>query len=138
MTRRTQAKTLDKREPELGEAELEVLKALWELGSATVRQVMDKLHERGKKVAYTTVLTFLTRLETKGFVASNKDGLAYVYKAQVSRRKIAKARLRSLMDQLFDGAPGEMVLQLMEGETLSPDELAQLRALLERLDTRTE
>jgi predicted transcriptional regulator len=69
---------------ELGSAELEVLKALWEIGPATVREVLNHLHDRGRKVAYTTVLTFLTRLEQKGFAASNKSDLAYVYRARVS------------------------------------------------------
>lgn len=127
-----------RRDSELGEAELEVLKALWDTGPATVREVMRVLHDRGKKVAYTTVLTFLTRLEQKGFVASNKSGLAYVYKARVSRSRIARARLRTLMDQLFDGAPGAMVLQLMESETLTPQELEQLREMIERLDSSAD
>ncbi len=127
-----------KKDPELGDAELEVLKALWDRGEATVREVLDRLNEkREKALAYTTVLTFLTRLEQKGFVVSNKSGLAYVYKAKVSRNKIAKARLRSLMQQMFDGAPGAMALQLMENEDFSPEEIDELRVLIERLDSRT-
>lgn len=127
-----------RKELELGESELEVLKALWGSGSATVRQVMDVLHKSGRNVAYTTVLTFLTRLEQKGYVTSNKSDLAYVYKAKVSRHRVAKARLNNVMNQLFDGAAGAMVLQLMETERLTPEELGQLRELIQRLDTRTD
>ena len=126
------------KELDLGESELEVLKALWGNGPATVRQVMDVLHERGRNVAYTTVLTFLTRLEHKGYVTSNKSGLAYVYKSKVSRHRVAKARLNSVMNQLFDGAAGAMVLQLMETERLTPEELGQLREMIQRLDSRTD
>ncbi len=50
---------------DLGTAELEVLKALWEEGPCTVRQVLNHLHERGRRVAYTTVMTFLSRLEQR-------------------------------------------------------------------------
>ena len=57
---------MSRRNPDLGDAELEVLKALWDRGPTTVREVMNILHEQGRQVAYTTVLTFLTRLEQKG------------------------------------------------------------------------
>ena len=62
------------RQYDLGVAELEVLKALWDEGPSTVRQVMERLHRIGRRVAYTTVLTFLSRLEQKGFVRSDVTG----------------------------------------------------------------
>lgn len=121
---------------ELGAAELEVLKGLWEIGPATVRQVLNHLHERGRKVAYTTVLTFLTRLEQKGFAASNKSGLAYVYRARVSKERVSRSRLRSLVEQLYDGAAGPLVLQLMKCERLTPEEIDELQKLIEKLDDK--
>lgn len=125
----------DKHDYELGEAELAVLRVLWECGPRTVREVMSQLHERGRKVAYTTVLTFLTRLEQKGYVASDKADTAYVYKAKVSRENVTRSRVRTLLDQLYDGAAGPMVLQLIENEQLSSQELAKLRKLIDELDT---
>lgn len=122
---------------ELGAAELEVLKALWEIGPATVREVLNHLHERGRKVAYTTVLTFLTRLEQKGFAASNKSGLAYVYRARVSKERVSRSRLRSLVEQLYDGAAGPLVLQLMKSERLTPEEMDELQRLIEKLEDKT-
>jgi predicted transcriptional regulator len=121
-------------EYDLGTAELEVLRALWDLGSSTVRQVHDHLHERGRTVAYTTVLTFLSRLEQKGYVNSDKSEMAYVYRASISRKKITRSRLKTVMDQLYDGAAGPMVLQLVRNERLSGDEIAELQALIDRLD----
>lgn len=128
---------MSKREIELGEAELAVLRELWEGGAQTVRDVMVRLHAQGRRVAYTTVLTFLTRLEQKGYVTSNKSGQAYVYKARLSRQQVTRSRLRTVMEQLFDGAAAPMVLQLMETEKFSPQELASLRKLIENLDTTT-
>jgi predicted transcriptional regulator len=125
---------MTKREYELGEAELAVLRVLWDHGPRTVRGVMDFLHERGRKVAYTTVLTFLSRLEQKGFVASDKAELAYVYRAKVSRDNVVRSRVRSLLEQLYDGAAGPMVLQLIENERFSPEEIARLRKLIRDLD----
>ncbi len=124
------------REYDLGTAELEVLKVLWDQGASTVRQVLNHMHERGRMVAYTTVLTFLTRLEQKGFVSSNKSELAYVYRPTVSRDRVGRSRLKSVVEQLYDGAVGPAVLQLVRSERLSRDELADLQKLIDRLDAR--
>lgn len=119
---------------ELGEAELQVLRVLWDHGPATVREVLEQLHERGRKVAYTTVLTFLTRLEQKGCVRSDKSGMAYVYRAVMSREKVTRNRLRNLVSDLYDGAAAPLVLQLMRMEKFSPEEIAQLQHLIDELD----
>ncbi len=124
------------RESDLGTAELEVLKALWDHGPATVRQVMNHLHHRGRQVAYTTVLTFLTRLEQKGYVKSNKSDVAYVYRPAVTRAKVTKSRLRSLIEQLYDGDAAPLVLQLMRQENFTADEIAELQKLIDQVDRK--
>ncbi|MCK6485043.1 MAG: BlaI/MecI/CopY family transcriptional regulator [Phycisphaerae bacterium] len=122
------------RQFELGDAELEVLKALWDAGPATVRQVLAWLHHRGRRVAYTTVLTVLTRLEQKGFVTSDKSGLAYVYRAAVTRERVTRKRVKALMQQLFDGAAAPLVLQLIQNERFTKGEIQELAKLIEDLD----
>ena len=124
------------RELDLGSAELEVLKTLWDLGPATVRHVLNHLHGHGRKVAYTTVLTFLTRLEQKGYVKSNKSEIAYVYRPAVTRARVTKTRLRSLIGELYDGAAAPLVLQLMREQKFSSDEIAELQKLIDQLETR--
>lgn len=119
---------------ELGEAELAVLRTLWDHGPQTVREVMERLHERGRKVAYTTVLTFLARLEQKGVVTSDKRDLAYVYRAKVSRTSVTKSRVKALLEQLYDGAAGPVVMHLVEHERLTADEVSKLRRLIDDLD----
>jgi predicted transcriptional regulator len=125
-----------KPQPELGAAELDVLKALWDRGPSTVRDVLDHLHSRGKRVAYTTVLTMLTRLEQKGAVGSDKSEQAYVYKARLSRERVSASRLKALVQQLYDGAATPLVLQLMQSEKFTPEEIAQLQQLIDRLDAK--
>lgn len=125
---------MPRKDQDLSQAEFEVLKVLWDLAPATVRDVMNELHARGRKVAYTTVLTFLTRLKQKGFVATKKSGQAYVYKPRVTRDRIVKSRLAEMIDQLFDGAAAPLVLQLMQTESFSADEIAHLRRLIDDLD----
>ncbi len=129
---------MPERHYDLGTAELEVLKVLWEHGRCTVRQVLACLHEAGRRVKYTTALTFLTRLEQKGYVASDKRGMAYVYRATLSRERVTRSRLKTLVQQLYDGAAAPMVLQLMRTQSFSPDEIAALHALIDELDTKAK
>ncbi len=124
-----------KRDIELGDAELDVLKVLWDHGPQTVREAMERLHERGRKVAYTTVLTFLTRLEQKGVVGSDKRDTAYVYRAKASKASVVRTRVKALLEQLYDGAAGPAVMHLVENERLTADEIAQLRRLIDEIDT---
>lgn len=119
---------------DLGTAEFDVLKALWEVGPATVREVLTHLHERGRQLAYTTVQTLLTRLEQKRYVTSDKSDLAHVFRAKVTRDRVTRTRLKNLMSQLYDGAAGPLVLQLVRTEHLTPDEVIELQKLIERLD----
>lgn len=119
---------------DLGTAEFDVLKALWEVGPATVREVLTHLHEQGRKLAYTTVQTLLTRLEQKRYVTSDKSDLAHVFRAKVTRDRVTRTRLKNLMSQLYDGAAGPLVLQLVRTERLTPDEVNELQKLIEKLD----
>jgi predicted transcriptional regulator len=121
-------------EPDLTSAELEVLRALWDLGPATVRQVLEHLEARGRRLAYTTVLTFLTRLDQKGLVRADKKKIAYVYRAKVSRRRVTKSRLRTLLAELYDGAAAPLVLQLVQEGRFTRDELDELQRLINELD----
>ncbi len=124
------------REYELGSAELEVLRVLWDDGPGSVRKVMEALHARARNVAYTTVQTMLSRLTQKGFVRADKSETAFVYRATISRDEITRSRLRKLVDQLYDGAAGQLVLQLLKTERLQPGEIEELQKLIERLDAK--
>lgn len=119
---------------DLGSAELDVLKALWETGPAPVREVLAHLHDRGRKVAYTTVQTLLTRLEQKRYVVSDKSDLAHVFRARVSRDRVSRSRLKTLVSQLYDGATGPLVLQLVKSGRLTTDEINELQELIDKLD----
>jgi predicted transcriptional regulator len=123
------------REYELGNAELEVLSVLWDHGAQPVRQVMNHLHRSGRRVAYTTVQTLLTRLEQKGFVASDKSDLAYVFRAKLSRERVRRSRLKTLVRELYAGEPAALALHLIRSQRLSPGEIAELHQLIEELDS---
>ncbi len=126
------------REAEIGQAELEVLQTLWEHGPATVRDVLNVLHERGRQLAYTTVLTFLTRLEQKGCVTSDKSGRAYVYRPKVTRDKVSRSRLEAVLDAFYDGSPGPLVLQLIREGKFTNAEIAELQEVIDELDAKPQ
>lgn len=125
---------MGKKPLDLSPAELEVLRVMWDIGPATVRQVLDALTERGKGWAYTTVLTFMTRMEQKGLVRSDKTGMAYVYRPAVTRNRVRKDRIKSLVEELYDGAAGPMVLQLLKSQQLNRDDIEALQKLIDELD----
>ena len=112
--------------------ELEVMGALWELGSASVRELQERLPE-GKRPAYTTVQTIVYRLEEKGAVRRvKKVGNAHVFEPVVTRR----ATVRRLFDELlgfFGGSPRSLMAQLVESGHLTLEDLREAEETLERL-----
>jgi predicted transcriptional regulator len=122
------------RRPSISATELAILKVLWERGPGTVREINRVLRGQGRRWAYTTVLTLLQRLEAKGYVASDKAGVAHVFRAMVSRDRLLRQRLRDLANQLCEGTPGPLVLALVEGHRFSETEIEQFRRLLDQLE----
>jgi BlaI family penicillinase repressor len=116
------------------EQELEILKVLWDEGPSTVRGVDEVLRGRGVQRIYTHLQTLLNRLQSKGHVASEpKSGaLAHVYRAISTREDLLRDRLQDLADQLCEGATTPLVLTLVEGHKFSDEEIARLRAILDR------
>jgi BlaI family transcriptional regulator, penicillinase repressor len=124
--------------PSTSQAELEILKAIWEHGPGTVRQINVRLSQSGRRWAYTTVLTLLQRLQAKGYVASDKTGLAHVFRAVVSRDRLLRQRLKDLANQLCEGTPAPLVLALVQNQRFSDEEIEQFRKLLDQLEGAKE
>jgi predicted transcriptional regulator len=123
-----------RRDVRVSETELEVLKILWESGSGTVREVHSILEERGRRWAYTTVLTLLQRLLAKKCVTSEARGVAHVYRPVVSRDELLARRLKGLADELCEGAATPLVMALVQSQRFSPDEIDQFRRLLDEVE----
>jgi predicted transcriptional regulator len=116
----------------VSDAELDVLKALWK-GPATVHDVVARLRKR--KWAYTTVLTLLSRLRDKQYVAADKgEGAALVFRAVVSREELLHTGLFDLADRICDGASSPLVHALVSGGKLSAQDVAQLRKMLDEME----
>src|SRR5690242_20548829 len=112
--------------PDLTNAELRVMKALWAVGDATVAEVRAELLRRGQDLAYTTVMTLLGRLAAKNAVLVDKSREPFVYRPAHHRESVLRDRLREFVREVFDGQADSLVLNLVEDETLSR---AELRAI---------
>ena len=122
-----------KRPPSIPDSELDVLKVLWDRGQATVREVLETLRSAGRQWSYATVATLLDRLETKGVVTSDRSELAFVYRPVISNQEVRQKRVNNLVDKLYQGEPGLLVLHLLKSHPLAPDQAKEVRALLEEM-----
>jgi predicted transcriptional regulator len=123
--------------PALSKGEMEVARVLWELGKATVREVHEAFPE-GREIDFTTVQTYLRRLESKGYARARLDGRTRVYAPKVKPRTVIRETLDDLIDRLFAGETLPLVRHLIEDRGISSDELAQLRELIDRLEEESD
>lgn len=122
--------------PDVADAELTVLKTLWEHGPGTVREVQGRLEGLAQDWAYTTVQTLLTRLEEKGYVAVARAATAHVFRAAVTRDDLAGKRIDEVAHGLLDGITAPLLLRLVEKGKFSKDEIARFRAMLDEAERR--
>lgn len=116
----------------LTKCELEVMDVVWRKGRATVQDVVDSLE---RPLAYTTVMTTLKILdETRGVVCKKKKGRAYVYEPIVSREKISRSMAADLTQRLFGGSVKSLVLSLVEGDSMSQSDIAELKQAIALLE----
>jgi BlaI family transcriptional regulator, penicillinase repressor len=117
--------------PPISRGELDVARAVWELGEATVGQVFDALAER-KEIDYSTVQTYLRRLESKGYLKTRRQGRNKLYCPRVAAGQVVREAIDDLVERLFDGEPLALWQHLIQERGITPDETRQLRELLEK------
>lgn len=108
---------------------MDVMAVLWDLGSATVAEVNERLDD---DLAYNTVLTILRILERKGLAGREKQGRAHRYRPLLGRAEAGRSILGRLRDKVFSGSAELLMTQLVTEEQLSPEAVRRLRELLER------
>ncbi len=118
-----------KRTVKLTRFEMEIMDALWDLGSASIREIHDKLPER-KRPAYTTVQTIIRRLEEKGAVRQTRQiGNAHIFEPVVTRDAAHRRLIDDLLD-LFGGSARPLMAHLAESGKLSLEDLRELESIL--------
>ena len=123
--------------PPLSKGEMEVARAVWELGEATVGQVFQQLpDDRG--MDYTTVQTYMRRLEAKGYVRARREGRTKIYQPKVEPTQVIRETVDDLTARLFGGETLPLMLHLIEERGITPDQTRQLRKALDDLEAEQE
>jgi len=122
----------------VSEAERHVLRALWQHGPSSVRDVHRHLKQADLDWARSTVITLLQRLEKKGVVESDKSEFAFTFRAVVTRDELVRLRMSELADDLCDGQWEPLLLAFTQREKLSSRDLAELQRLVDDLSARLD
>ncbi|MBZ5495036.1 MAG: BlaI/MecI/CopY family transcriptional regulator [Acidobacteriia bacterium] len=109
--------------------ELQIMKIIWDLGSATVKEVCIAISLQ-KRTAYTTVLTLMGILEEKGVLIHQRCGRAYNYRPLLSRAQATRNQVRDVVSRFFDGRPEKLIETVLKSENLTPERLDGLATLL--------
>lgn len=117
------------------DAELAILRALWELGPATVRRVTESLHEE-RGTGYTTTLKLLQIMTEKGLVRRDDSARTHVYVASVPAETTQRQLVGDLLDKAFGGSARQLVLQALSAKRANREELAEIRRLLDQYEKR--
>jgi len=111
-------------------AETEILRITWELGKATVQEVVDALPEK-REIAYATVQTMLRRLEKKGYLRHERQGKAHVFLAAANKHEVISRSVGDFLNRLFGGDPVPLVQYLVEHGKISPADIERLQNLID-------
>lgn len=119
--------------PRPTDAELSILRVIWRLGPSTVREIHDEI-QQSQQVGYTTVLKLLQIMTEKGLVRRDASERAHVYEAASDREDTQKQLVGDLLDKAFGGSALSLVLSALSSRRAAPEEIAEVRELLERLE----
>lgn len=115
----------------LSPAETEILRLVWQLGRATVKDVCDRL-PRKRRIAYATVQTLLRRLEGKGYVTHETEGKAHVFLPAVKREDVIRRTVGDFVDRLFGGDPVPLMQHLADHSELDEETIERLKKLIDK------
>src|SRR5688500_5427747 len=113
--------------------ELAIMKVVWSLKRATVRQVYETMRE-ARPIAYTTVMTMMRILEDKGYLKKTLIDRAHLYQPARPRQQVIGAMVRDFLDRVFDGAPDRLLVHLAKDNTLTDKQKRIVNQLLEEIE----
>jgi predicted transcriptional regulator len=119
-----------KRSSTLTEAELRLMKLLWQRGESAVGDLVAALPE-GDALAYNSVLTTIRILEKKGYVSHRQEGRAFIYSACIEHEDASKVEVRHVLHRFFGNSREKLLLALLGDEEITPAELQRLRDAIE-------
>lgn len=113
----------------LTEAELRLMKILWERGESAVNDVVAAMPE-GEALAYNSVLTTIRILEQKGYVEHRQEGRAFIYRPIVAEHEASRSEVRHVLSRFFGNSRERLLLTLLGDDEISHEELERLRAAI--------
>ena len=117
--------------PRPTDAELAILRVLWERGPSTVRQVHEVLVARVGQTAYTTALKLLQIMTEKGLVERDERDRTHIYRARLSEETTQRQLVRDLVDRAFAGSASKLVMQALATKRASAEELRDIRKAID-------
>lgn len=117
------------------DAELDILRVLWERGPSTVREVYDAIGP-AKTVGYTTVLKQMQVMYTKGLLTRSDRFRSHIYEPAQTQARTLRQLAGSMLEQAFGGSASDLLQSALAGRKVKPEELAQIRALIEEYERR--
>lgn len=123
--------------PKPTDAELAILRVLWERGASTVREVTDAIQEE-RGTGYTTALKLMQIMTEKGLVQRDDTNRSHVYEAVVPAEETQRQLVGDLLDRAFGGSAQQLVLQALSGRKASRADLAEIRKLLDEMEKKAK
>jgi BlaI family transcriptional regulator, penicillinase repressor len=123
-----------KRSNTLTEAELRIMRILWERGESLVSELVAAMPE-STPLAYTSVLTTVRILEQKGYVRHRQEGRAFVYRPCIAEHDASRSEIRHMLDRFFGNSPERLLLALLGDEDVSHEELQRLKAAIAQAES---
>jgi BlaI family penicillinase repressor len=115
----------------LTEQELEIMKIVWQLERATVRDVYEQLLKR-RKIAYTTVMTMMKILEQKKHLKRTQEDRAYVYRPSKPKQQVIGGMVREFVNRVFNGSAEPLLMHLIEDQGLTEKDLDEISKMIRR------
>ena len=112
--------------PTLTGQELEIMKVVWRLETATVRQVYEELLKQ-RRIAYTSVMTIMNILERKGHLKRRQEDRAYVYLPAKPQKQVIGSMVREFIQRVFNGSAEPLLVHLVEDEQLTEQDVEEIR-----------
>ena len=122
-----------KKSPTLTEAELRLMKVLWERGESTVSDIAAAL-PRKTALAYNSVLTTVRILEQKGYVRHRKEGRAFYYVPVVQEEEAGSSEIRLVLSRFFGNSREKLMLSLLSDADVTPEEMQRLRDAIQQAE----
>ncbi len=119
--------------PKPTEAELAILRVLWQRGPSTVREVWEQLSPK-QRTGYTTVLKIMQIMFEKGLLSRDESDRSHVYRAAWSEEQTQQQVVRHLLERLFSGSAPKLVMQALAARKATPAELTEIRRLLDEME----